>query len=232
MKFRISALALTITACGATPEVLPDHNTLTDAQLAEGWVLLFDGETTAGWRNFLGEGEVRGWEVTGEGSLVCTGGGGDLITEAQYEDFMLDLEWKIRLGGNSGIFFHVTEDHGAVWETGPEMQVLDNTAHDVGPRTLKSAGANYALHAPTADAVMPVGQFNRVRLIVMGGRVVHYLNGRKIVDYVLGSEYWETLVEASKFGAMPDYGRVRRGHIALQDHGNTVWFKNIRIKLL
>ncbi|HJO26697.1 MAG: hypothetical protein CMK00_04490 [Planctomycetes bacterium] len=231
MKHTAALLSLILCACAAPREPVSVHNALSAEQRAAGWQLLFDGESTSAWRNFRSDGEVRGWEARA-GNLVCTGGGGDLITKDTYADFMLDVEWKIGPGGNSGIFFHVTEDHGAVWETGPEVQVLDNQAHGLDPLALTAAGSNYALHAPSAAVVAPVGQFNRVRLIVVGGRVVHYLNGHKVVDYTLQTEDWRELVEASKFGSMPAYGRAGRGHIALQDHGDEVCYRNLRIRRL
>ncbi|MDP6954346.1 MAG: DUF1080 domain-containing protein [Planctomycetota bacterium] len=228
MKLTHTLMLLLSASCASTAPQDPIHNVLSAEQVENGWQLLFDGSSTDSWRNFRGSAEVRGWEARA-GNLVCTGGGGDLITKETYGSFILDLEWRIGPGGNSGIFFHVTEDHNAVWETGPEVQILDNEAHGLDPRALTAAGANYALHAPQADVVAPVGQFNRVRLIVIDDRVVHYLNGTRIVAYTLGSEDWRALVQASKFGAMPGYGVASEGHIALQDHGDEVRYRNIRI---
>jgi cytochrome c len=216
---------------GLPHDALTSANTLTKAQLADGWRLLFDGETTAGWRHFRGEAALEGWEVI-DGALVRTGPGGDIVTEEQFTDFELSLEWKLEPGGNSGMFFHVTEDHDWVWETGPEMQVLDNALHHDGQDPLTSAGANYALHAPSWDTTRTPGHWNRARLLVRGPHVEHWLNGERLLEYELWSLDWVRSVAASKFASMPDYGKRKRGHIALQDHGDRVEYRNIRIREL
>ena len=222
------ALVLLAPACAVVDDdVLPNRLNAVEAQA--GWELLFDGTSTKGWRGFRKEGMPAGWEVR-DGTLALTGSGGDIVTQKVYADFILTLEWKISPAGNSGIFFRVAEDgQDAVWRTGPEMQVLDNTGHPDGQDARTSAGANYALHAPPADFTRPVGEWNEVRIEVRDGRVRHWLNGYLCVDYKLGSEDWKELVAASKFGAMPDYGRAPVGHIALQDHGDPVWYRNIKI---
>ncbi len=183
------------------------------------------------WRGFRQADLPGGWQLA-DGELSRLGSGGDIVTVDQYEDFELELEWKVAPGGNSGIFFHVTEDHEYVWQTGPEMQVLDNEAHQDGldPRT--SAGANYALHAPIDDVSNPAGEWNHVRLVVEGPHVQHWLNGVLLLEYDLWSPDWEARVAASKFDGMPNYGRARSGHIALQDHGDVVWYRNISIRPL
>ncbi len=211
----------------------PPQNLLSDAERRAGWRLLFDGKTTNGWRGFRKNYMPNGWRVV-DGCLTRVGTGGDIITEDQFDNFELKLEWRISAGGNSGIFYRVTEgdDKKWVWRTGPEMQVLDNAEHADGQNPKTSAGANYALHAPVRDVTEPVGLFNKVRIIVDGGHVEHWLNGVKIVQYDLGSEAWETLVKNSKFKSLPDYGRMKKGHIALQDHGDKVWYRNIKIRPL
>ena len=209
----------------------PTPNALTAAERAAGWRLLFDGHSLDGWHSFGAQGEPRGWEVRA-GCIVRSGPGGDLVTDELFEDFELSLEWRIARGGNSGIFFHVADGYGAVWETGPEFQVLDNAGHRDGldPRT--SAGANYALHAPARDDTRPVGCFNRARLRVQGGGVEHWLNGVLQCRYQLGSPAWAQRVAGSKFASLPAYGRAGRGRIALQDHGDTVWFRDVRLREL
>ncbi len=168
-----------------------------------------------------------------DGTIVFTpgeGSGGDLITVDRFSSFELELEWMVEEGGNSGIFFRVTEDHAYPWESGPEMQVLDNARHVDGQSPLTSAGSNYALHGPPEDVSHPPGEWNAVRILVDGDHVEHWLNGVKVVQYTLGSPAWEALVRASKFNEMPDYGRAPTGHIGLQDHGDPVRFRNIRIR--
>lgn len=206
-------------------------NTLAAAEQADGWQLLFDGATLKGWRGFKSAAPPSGWKAV-DGALTRVDRGGDLITVDQYGDFELRLEWKIARGGNSGIMFHVTDDAGQTYETGPEMQVLDNGGHADGRDPVTSAGSNYALHAPTRDVTRPIGEWNEVRLLVRGPHVEHWLNGVKLLEYELWSPDWEARVQASKFKTMPGYGRARRGHIALQDHGDRVSYRNIRIKTL
>lgn len=232
-----AAVTLLFTACSVQGQApAPDAgaralNTLTDAERAAGWRLLFDGRTTEAWRGFRRDNMPDGWQVV-DGTLARVGSGGDIITVEQFDNFELALDWRVESGGNSGIFFHVSEDARYVWETGPEMQILDNAGHADGQNPLTSTGSNYALHAPTRDVARPAGQWNSVRLIVRGNHVEHWLNGEQIVVYELGSEEWKALVAASKFRDMPGYGQARRGHIALQDHGDPVQFRNIRIRPL
>lgn len=205
-------------------------NTLTPQEKSAGWKLLFDGHSLAGWRGYKAKTAPEGWKAV-DGALTRVGKAGDLITTDQYDDFELRLEWKIPKGGNSGVFFHVTEEGGdQAYFTGPEMQVLDNAGHKDGQNPLTSAGSNYALHAPSRDVTRPAGEWNEVRLLVKGPHVEHWLNGVKVVEYELWSPDWEARVKASKFNTMPGYGRAKRGHIALQDHGDLVAFRNIKIK--
>ncbi len=206
-------------------------NTLSGQEQSDGFELLFDGESTRGWRGFRSEQMPAGWTVE-DGTLTRSAGGGDVITEQQFADFELHLQWKISPGGNSGIFFHVSEEKGGVYETGPEMQVLDNDLHPDGANPMTSAGANYAMHAPPEDVTRPVGEWNTVRLRIQDGHVQHWLNGVPVVEYQLGSPEWEALLAKSKFTRWPGYGKTGRGHIALQDHGDPVWYRNIRVKRL
>jgi hypothetical protein len=206
-------------------------NTLTEAEVRDGWRFLFDGETLKGWRAFKAETPPAGWKAI-DGALVREEGGGDIMTAEQFDNFELRLEWKISKNGNSGIMFRVTQDGGQTYETGPEFQVLDNAGHKDGGNSLTSAGSNYALHPPVRDVTRPVGEWNDVRLIVNGAHVEHWMNGVKLLEYELWSDDWNERVKASKFNKMPHYGRAKRGHIVLQEHGNLVWYRNIRIKPL
>ena len=207
-----------------------EHNTLTAAERAEGWQLLFDGETTDGWRGFRRQ-DMPGWMVE-EGELRRVGGGGDIVTTEQFDDFELKVDWKVQAGGNSGIMFRVSEEWDRTWKTGPEMQVLDDERHRDGRRPITSAGSNYALHAAAEGAVRPAEAWNEARILVNGGHVEHWLNGVKVVEYELWSDEWDELVAASKWDTLPGYGRQRRGHIALQDHGDWVAYRNIKIRPL
>ncbi|MFQ5639544.1 MAG: DUF1080 domain-containing protein [bacterium] len=220
------------------PDTDRDATTLSAAEQQAGWKLLFDGLTFKGWRGFGKDKVPTGWQITDQGELHFTGKGegslfhGDIMTKEQFSDFELRLEWKISPGGNSGIFFRVSEKRKFSWFTGPEMQVLDNKGHKDGRNLLTSAGSNYALHAPTKDVTRQVGLYNEAMIRVEKNHVQHWLNGHKIVEYEIGSPEWQKLVANSKFGKLPDYGRYRSGHIVLQDHGDKVWYRNIRIRTL
>lgn len=217
----------------------PAHNRLTPDEEAAGWRLLFDGATLSGWRGYRMDGVPRGWSAT-EGALAFAPPerddaqrqtlAADLITVDTFDDFELSLEWKVGPSGNSGVFYRLTEAERAPYWTGPEMQVLDNAGHADGRTPKTSAGANYGLHAPAEDVARPAGEWNRARIVVRGSRVEHWLNGSRIVSYELGSESWRGLVAASKFGEWPGYGMARSGHVGLQDHGDPVWFRNVKIR--
>jgi len=195
------------------------------------WRPLFDGETTAGWRGYRIEGMPEGWAVV-NGNLTRVAPGGDIITEDQFANFELELEWNVSPGGNSGIFFRATEEADRIYETAPEMQVLDDSAHADGANRLTSAGANYGLYPAPKGIVRPAGEWNAVRIVVNGPHVEHWLNGEKVVSYELWSPDWEAKVANSKFVEWPGYGRAVRGYIGLQDHGDWVAYRNIRIREL
>lgn len=204
-------------------------NTLTPEEREAGWRLLFDGESLDGWRGFRMDSMPDGWKVV-DGTLARTGPGGDIITRERFEDFELSLEWRVEEGGNSGVFYLVTEEVDRIFEGAPEMQVLDDAAHPDGRSPLTSAGANYGLHPAPDGVVRPAGEWNRARIVVRDRRVEHWLNGRRVVEYELGSEDWQRRVAESKFVQWPLYGQARRGHIGLQDHGDPVWFRSIKIR--
>ncbi|MDH3222839.1 MAG: DUF1080 domain-containing protein [Gemmatimonadota bacterium] len=204
---------------------------LTPAEAAEGWRLL--STSLEGWRGYMREDVPGGWTAENGVLTFSPGGeGGDLITRDQFESFELALEWKIEPGGNSGIFYRVVEEGRYAYWTGPEMQILDNARHPDGRSPLTSAGANYGLHAPPGDFTRPVGEWNEARIVVRGSDVEHWLNGQRVVSYTLGSPEWEALVAGSKFTEWPGYGQADRGHLGLQDHGDPVWFRNIRVRAL
>jgi hypothetical protein len=197
-----------------------------------GWTSLFDGKTLAGWRSFKSEAPPAGWTVK-DGVLSRTGKGGDLMTVREYGSFDLELDYKIAVGGNSGIMYRVVTQGDAPYWSGPEYQILDNERHpDAKNGPDRFAGANYDLIAPSASVSKPAGEWNTARIVVRGNKVEHFLNGTKVVEYEFGSPEWTKLVGESKFKQWPIYGKAASGHIVLQDHGDLVEFRNIRIKEL
>lgn len=198
------------------------------------WTVLFDGTSTAAWRGYRQqEFPSQSWKIE-EGTLKTVVGTPrvDIITRQPYENFELELEWKVSPEGNSGIFYRVTEDSEQIWHSGPEVQILDDERHRDGKDPKTSAGALYALKAPHHKVLRPVGEFNQVRLIVRGNQVEHWLNGAKILEYDLESDELKAQIANSKFAPYPQFAKARRGHIGLQHHGQEVWFRNVRIREL
>ncbi len=220
---------------GATTTDRQDEplNALSEQERADGWALLFDGKTLTGWRGFKSDRAPDSWKVV-DGAIFFSPDGerGDIITDDRFENYELSLEWKISPNGNSGIFYRVSEEADRIWEVAPEMQVLDNEGHPDGQYPNHTAGANYDIHTPSADATKPVGEWNAVRILIDGNHVEHWMNGTKIVEYEFGSPDWTALVAESKFSEWPEYGLAKRGHIGLQDHDDPVWYRNIKIRPL
>jgi hypothetical protein len=231
MKVRVLGSMLTVLL--ATTALGQQTRSLTPAEHAAGWQVLFDGTSTDAWRGYRRPGfPEKGWVVE-DGALKVTagGGGGDLITKQQFENFELVLEWKVAARANSGIMYRVSEEYGAPWQSGPEFQILDDEGYGVDPLDGHAAGALYDLHVPGADKVSrPAGTYNSSRIVLRDGLVKHYLNGVKVVEADLNSADWAARVAASKFSGYDTFGSNRVGHICLQDHGNDVWFRNIRIR--
>jgi hypothetical protein len=217
--------------------VLPHLNTLTDAEKADGWKLLFDGKDTKGWRNFKKKTISDGWQIRDGALCRVNNKAGDIVTTDEYDNFILELDYKVPPHANSGVMYRVSEDEGATWATGPEMQILDNT--DPHGDSQKS-GWCYALYKPPTDpktnkpldATKPVGHWNHIKLVCDGPHVEQWMNGVKYCEYEIGSDDWNRRVAHSKFGRMPKFARNKKGHIALQgDHGN-VCFASIKLKPL
>jgi len=196
----------------------------------DGWRVLFDGKTTAGWRGYRQQTLPDGWRVV-DGALTRIGRGGDIVTVDEFGDFELRLDWKLSKNGNSGVFYRVVEDDDVMWHMAPEYQIIDN-AYSEPLKPVQLAGANYDLDPPSRDVTKPIGEWNETRIVARGPHVEHWLNGVKIVEYELWTADWERRVRESKFRDYPAYGRARRGHIGLQDHGDRVAFRNIRIREL
>jgi hypothetical protein len=227
----ILALLVSISAFGQQNAI----NRLGPEEKNEGWELLFNGENLDGWRTFQG-GEITGWKVIDgvlNNSGVGTDHGGDIITNKEYTDFELYMEWKIARESNSGVFFHVDEDNvKAIYESGPEYQLIDDKGwpSKIGP--LHSSGANYAMHPPKNAKVKPIDEWNATRIVVKGTHVKHYLNGDLVVEYDLWDDEWKKLKSEGKWKDFPHYGMSKTGHIGLQDHGGLTQFRNIKIKTL
>ena len=212
-----------------------NDNALTDEEKTAGWQLLFDGKDFAGWHNFKREGVRSGWQIT-NGALVCVNArqAGDIVSSNQFDWFELQLDYNISHAGNSGIMYHVTDSGPAIWATGPEFQLEDNTAAADPIR----CGWLYALYQPPVDpatgkildATKPVGEWNHVRLLITPQKCDHEIIGVKYFEYVLHSEDFNKRVAASKFSMMPGFAESDIGSIALQgDHGS-ISFRNIKVR--
>lgn len=232
MNLRFGGAAL-LAALACSPGGTPDtpENRPTAMTDSSAWRPLFDGSSTSAWRGYQMDSFPSGWGIE-DGSLVRTTGGVDIITRDQFSDFELELEWKVGPAGNSGVMYRVTEADSSTYRTGPEYQILDDAAHQDGKNRLTSAASAYGLYAPPAGVVKPAGEWNTTRIVARGAHVEHWLNGQKVVEYELWSPDWEEKVRNSKFVEWSGYGRSPRGHIALQDHGDRVEFRAIRIREL
>lgn len=216
-------ISSTLLAADAAP------NTLSDAEKEAGFKLLFDGKTTAGWRNYKKDDISDGWKVQ-DGALTRVDKAGDITTTDQFEAFELLIDFKISKGGNSGVMFHVQETMPASHETGPEIQVQDNKdGHDP-----QKAGWLYQMYpAPKGvDATKPAGEWNSMRILINkpGARSEIYMNGTKYSEFVIGSDDWKEKLSKSKFASWPEFAKYDKGHICLQDHNSEVAYRNIKIR--
>ncbi|MCO6461718.1 MAG: DUF1080 domain-containing protein [Saprospiraceae bacterium] len=214
-----------------------------DASCRKKWKPLFDGVSTRGWHKYGGGDVGSAWKVK-DGTLMLdmsekdgwkTKSGGDIVTDEEYENFHLRLDWKISKGGNSGIMFYVHEDpkvYPNSYETGPEMQVLDNEGHPDAKIIKHRAGDLYDLISCRKEVVKPYGQWNKAEIIADHGKLTFKLNGIVVVQTMMWDAGWEKMVAESKFKQWPGFGTYKKGRICLQDHGNTVWYRNIEIKEL
>ena len=219
---------------GEPTSVIPHVNTLTDAEKAAGWVLLFDGKTTSGWRNFKKQDVAAGWQVIDGALCRVDKTAGDIITVGQYDNFVLELDYKVPEHANSGIMYRVSEEKDRAPFTGVEFQILDNT--DPKGDSQKSGWA-YGLYQPPTDpktgkpidATKPIGQWNHIKLVCNGPHIEHWMNGVKYCEYEIGGEDWNQRVAKSKFAKWPGFATYAKGHLALQgDHGN-VSYANIKL---
>jgi len=213
------------------------------ASSADTWITLFDGKTTNGWHTYGQPKAGEAWKVTDGAITLDTAkkagwqvkGGGDLVTDQEFENYDLKLEWKIAKNGNSGIIINIKEDttkYKQTWMTGPEMQVLDNNGHPDAKIIKHRAGDLYDLISSSKETVKPANEWNEVEIMSNKGKLDLFLNGTNIVSTTMWDDGWKKLIAGSKFADMKDFGTFHSGKIALQDHGNGVSFRNIRIRKL
>src|ERR1700694_3738521 len=194
------------------------------------WRTLFDGTSLEAWRGYKNAPVPAGWKVA-DGALVKDAPVADIVSKDEFGDFELELEWKIGEAGKSGIFYRGTEEYEHIYWSAPEYQLLDDLKASDNKTRLTCAGAAYAVYPSPAGHLKPVGDWNTTHIVARGAHVEHWLNGVKLLEYELWSPDWEARVKASKFATWPNFGRARKGHIAMQgDHAGALAFRNIRIR--
>lgn len=234
-------LAITIASCNNAKNTTAsaDATNPTDSVTMAAPVPLFDGQSFNGWHGFNKTGEIPNWAIE-DGALVCLGAaadahGGDIVTDKEYDNFELTWDWKVTPGANSGVMYHVIEDakYQAPYETGPEYQVIDDIGFPEKLEDWQKAAADYAMYLPNEKKQLkPVGEWNSSKIVFNRGHVEHWLNGEKVIEFTAWDDAWNKLKTDGKWKDYPDYGSAKKGHIALQDHGNKVYFKNIMIREL
>ncbi len=233
LPFIIILSGLMLTQCSQS------GNSLTAQEADEGWILLFDGKSLDGWRDYKGEGVTAPWKAE-KGTLTALGEGSDstgyIVTDRQYENFIVTFDWKIEKGGNSGFLYHVVErpDFKVPYVTGPEFQVIDDIGFPEPLEEWQKAGADYAMYVCDNDKkkVKRAGAWNSSKIVFDNGKVEHWLNGQKVLEFEAWTDDWFARKESGKWDFAPEYGLARSGHFALQDHGSRVWFRNIKLKEL
>ena len=235
--------ALTIMSCtNSTSNSKEQSSTdLTESSMSENgnWESMFDGKSLKGWHAFNKLGEITNWKIE-DGALVCQGAsaddtGGDIVSDKEYENFELSWDWKIEKAGNSGVMYHVVENskYKAPYETGPEYQMIDDEGYLGKLEEWQKTGADYAMNSTNdKKKIKSVGEWNSSKIVYDNGNVEHWLNGEKVVEFQAGDAKWIKEKKEGKWKDFPDYGMAKKGRIALQDHGNKAYFKNIRIKEL
>jgi hypothetical protein len=239
----IAGIAYLFIACKSQKGAGGSVNSVSRVEQQEGWKLLFDGKSKAGWHSYGRATAGQAWQVKDGAIYFDTSqrqgrriiGGGDLVTNQEFENFHLKYEWKISPKGNSGVIFLTHEDtarYQQTYYTGLEMQVLDNDGHPDGKIQKHRAGDLYDLIKSSSEPVKAVGEWNQAEIVMNKGKLELYLNGTNVVTTTLWDDNWKQLVANSKFKAMTGFTQYKKGRICLQDHGNVVWFRNIKIKEL
>ncbi|RYF96241.1 MAG: DUF1080 domain-containing protein [Chitinophagaceae bacterium] len=242
-----AGVTLAIVACNnsvskQTPQGGEMNNTISKAEKKDGWELLFDGVSTKGWHTYHNKPVGSAWKVM-DGTLFLdvtekkdgkVVGGGDIVTDEDFGNFHLKYDWKVAVKGNGGVVFYAQEadKYKYPWETGPEMQVLDNNGHPDAKINKHRAGDLYDLIASSSEPVKPAMEWNSAEIKSLNGKLELFLNGVLVVSTTLWDDNWRALVAGSKFKNMPDFGKYQKGKLGLQDHGDNVWFRNIKIRRL
>lgn len=248
-KLTLITLLLSITSCQPkkpveaaevqveAPAVTPPAAQLSDVQKAEGWTLLFDGQSMEGWRTFKNK-DNASWEVN-DGSLHCKAFDdrkikelSDILTTNQYENFELSLEWKVAAQSNTGVIYRCTEELNEPYLSGPEYQIIDDIGYPGELKETNKSGGAYDMYVAKNKTLKPVGEWNTTKIVVNENHVEHWLNGSKVLEYELRSAEWKKRKDSSKWNDAKGYGAAKKGHIDLQDHGNEAWFRNILIRTL
>jgi hypothetical protein len=231
------AVALLLPSAGAAQKGDASvQSRLTDEEKRAGWSLLFDGSTLTGWRGFKrSDASATRWKIE-DGTLSVdpadgrdTRGALDLITTSTYDNFELSLEWRVSPGGNSGVKYFVLEDRDAA--IGHEYQIIDDERHPdakLGPK--RQTSAFYDVLAATNRPIRPAGEFNQSRIVVRGKTVEHWLNGARVLQYELETPALQSAIDQSKFKGIERFGKLQKGYILLQDHGDRVWYRNVKIR--
>ena len=234
-SFLMSVSAISIFFACTTINGQP--NTLSPKEKKQGWVLLFDGKTTTGWHTYNAASVSANWKVT-DGVLMLDPkekGGGDIVTNDSFDNYEFVTDWKISEGGNSGIIFNIKEDpkFSNTYNTGPEMQILDNVKAEDNKKENHLAGLLYDMAGTAAQSKpKPVGEWNNARIIQKAGHLTFYFNDIKTLDIQQGSDEWKKLIDSSKFKTWTDFATSPNGKIAFQNHGHEVAFRNIKIRKL
>jgi hypothetical protein len=219
---------------GTSADASTAPNTLSKAELSAGWKLLFDGKTTKGWHVYNKKSDGSAWKVV-DGTLhfdpSVKDGTGDIVSDGEFENFHLKLDWKLEAGGNSGIMFLAQEDpkYKYAYYTGPEMQMIDNTSHPDAKNIKHRSGDLYDMISAKPEATLPATEWSTIEIISNNSKLELKVNGTTVVSTTMWDENWRDMISRSKFKTLNDFGTFRKGRFDLQDHGNKVWFRNIKI---
>lgn len=226
---KLTALLL---CSGLSLNAVAADNQLTAQEQTDGWQLLFDGKDRSQWRNFKQTDISALWQIE-DGALKLSGkGGGDILTKATFENFELKLDWKIAESGNSGVFVRVNETGNTIYAQAPEIQILDNERHPDNKLPSHRSGSLYDMIASPPASHKIAGQWNQLTVRLHQDQLTVWQNGVQTAAIKIGDSRWQQLLSTSKFASWPGFAATKKGHIGLQDHGDIVWFKNIKIKEL